>query len=159
MNSEVAARSHVSYGSTAPRIVKAANQIATGVVTKLPRIRPGPERVTLIGLSNQETDHERHRSDPIEQSTAPSALEQRQMRLRSPTKSRSEIPGQSCRALPSTEMVKKGKLLTQSVRQIRLLDRTGQALLTRCKRFESNFAAALAAHAPPRMAPVKPPPP
>jgi hypothetical protein len=66
-------------GSIAPRIVKAPDQIATGVVTKLLRNqRPGPERVTLIGLSNQETDHERQRSDPIEQSTAPSALEQRQ---------------------------------------------------------------------------------
>jgi hypothetical protein len=65
-------RPEVRNGSTASRIVKVANQIATGVVTKLPRSqRIGPERATLIGLSNQETDHERRRSDPIEQSTAP----------------------------------------------------------------------------------------
>jgi hypothetical protein len=31
----------------------------------------GSQRATLIGLSNQETDHERQRSDQIEQSTAP----------------------------------------------------------------------------------------
>jgi hypothetical protein len=61
-----------SFGSTTPRVSIAANEIATGLVRKLPsNQRLWSERATLIGLCNQETDHERQRSDPIEQSTAP----------------------------------------------------------------------------------------
>jgi hypothetical protein len=39
------------------------------------------------------------------------------MRLRSPKKSRSEIPGQSCRALPGLETVKTGQFRTSTAVQ------------------------------------------
>jgi integrase len=56
----------VCFGSTTPRVSIAANQIATGLVPKLPsNQRLWSERATLIGLPNQETDHEIQRSDPI----------------------------------------------------------------------------------------------
>jgi hypothetical protein len=63
---------HISTLPTAPRVGIADNQIATGLVPKLPsNQRLWSERATLIGLSDQETDYEQQRSDPIEQSTAP----------------------------------------------------------------------------------------
>jgi len=40
--------------------------------------RPAQERAILIGLSNEETDHERKRRDPFERCAGPSTLKQGQ---------------------------------------------------------------------------------
>src|SRR5215470_9559509 len=67
-------RQHGRSGLTAPRLGIASSHITTCVASKLPRNqRLEQERAILIGLSNKETDHERKRSGPIEQSAGPSA--------------------------------------------------------------------------------------
>jgi hypothetical protein len=59
------------FGSTAPRVSVAANHITTAVALKLPRKRRlSQEGATLIGLSKQETNHER--INPVQQSSATS---------------------------------------------------------------------------------------
>jgi hypothetical protein len=63
--------SDVSNWSTAPRLGIVASHITTAVASKLPRNqRLSQKRAILIGRSNEETDHERKRINPVQQSTA-----------------------------------------------------------------------------------------